>query len=169
MLKHNNNYFQYFSGNPLMETRKFFNQNTVIYLFVTPQLIFDVLWALLGFSHISYNTNDRPGNIILECVDSSIAWSICALAYLVILFIICCSLASKAQCYLPSVSEPRFITFYMYFCILVTVAFIPAYITTQGKFAVATEIFTIILINYGLLVSIYIFVPKCFNVIFKRK
>ena len=150
-----------------METRKFFNQNTVIYLFVTPQLIFDVLWALLGFSHISYNTNDRPGNIILECVDSSIAWSICALAYLVILFIICCSLASHAQTYLPSLSEPKFIIFYMYFCILLTVAFIPAYITTQGKFTLATEIFAVLVINYGLIASL--FLPKCYNVIIKNK
>uniref|UniRef100_A0A8C4QW70 G-protein coupled receptors family 3 profile domain-containing protein n=1 Tax=Eptatretus burgeri TaxID=7764 RepID=A0A8C4QW70_EPTBU len=154
-------------GNPLIKTRKFINENTVIYLFLTPQFAFDVVWSMLGFSHINYNTNDRPGNVILECVDSSIAWSICALAYLVILFIICCSLATQAQTYLPSLREPKFITFYMYFCILVTVAFIPAYITTQGKFTVATEIFAVLVINYGLIVSL--FLPKCYNIIIKNK
>ena len=112
------------------------------------------------------NLEYRLGTVVLECVGASPLWVSCALCYLGVLVISCLVMAMKGSKIIPGSSEPRFIIFSMLFFCMVSVAFVPAYSSTQGKFSVAVEIFAIVAIVYGLLGCVIL--PQCY-IIFKFK
>uniref|UniRef100_UPI00358EB076 extracellular calcium-sensing receptor-like n=1 Tax=Myxine glutinosa TaxID=7769 RepID=UPI00358EB076 len=95
------------------------------------------------------------------CILLSLA-IICMLAKCIKGFI-----ASKGMMYIvvqnkdSSLNEGKFITYNMLFFLMVVVAFIPAYISTQGKHTIITEMFAIIAIAFAFLGCS--FVPKCFS------
>uniref|UniRef100_UPI00358E6E3C extracellular calcium-sensing receptor-like n=1 Tax=Myxine glutinosa TaxID=7769 RepID=UPI00358E6E3C len=118
-------------------------------------------------AHVIYNKTIKQGIIILECTSNSSAWASCALGYLGILVIICLGLVIRTQRQKSTIHEPKYITFSMISCLLVFLAFVPAYSSTQGKLKVATKIFAINAAAYGLLGCI--FVPKCYIIVVKTK
>ena len=93
------------------------------------------------------------------------AWPVGSLSYLVFLAITCYALAFKALKLDFVHKEPKFITFSMTVCILVCLAFVPAYNSTQGTFNLITKIFTVIATSFGLLGCIMF--PKCYAVLVK--
>ena len=114
-----------------------------------PQTGLCVAWAVLGKLKTHKNLESRLGTIVLECAGASPIWVSCALCYLGILTMSTLVMAHKARKLAPHTTEPKFIIFSVLFFFLVSLAFIPAYSSTQGKFAVTTEMFAIIAIVYG--------------------
>uniref|UniRef100_A0A8C4RE10 G-protein coupled receptors family 3 profile domain-containing protein n=1 Tax=Eptatretus burgeri TaxID=7764 RepID=A0A8C4RE10_EPTBU len=63
--------------------------------------------------------------------------------------------------------EPKLITYNMMFCFIVSLAFVPAYSSTQGKFATAIEICAVVAISYSFLGCA--FFPKCYVILCKMQ
>uniref|UniRef100_A0A8C4QQQ6 G-protein coupled receptors family 3 profile domain-containing protein n=1 Tax=Eptatretus burgeri TaxID=7764 RepID=A0A8C4QQQ6_EPTBU len=134
-----------------------------VFLFV---LVFSFLWALVSDPKVNYNTTTHVGTIIIECTMTSPLWAYCSLTYLIILAILCLYFASKAHNKDSSLNEGKFITYNMLFLLMVVVAFIPAYISTQGKHTILTEMFAIIALAFAFLGCS--FVPKCYKILKKN-
>uniref|UniRef100_UPI00358FD722 extracellular calcium-sensing receptor-like n=1 Tax=Myxine glutinosa TaxID=7769 RepID=UPI00358FD722 len=111
---------------------------------------------------VKYNTTARLGAIIIECTLTSPLWAYCSLTYLIILATTCLCLASTDHNNDSSFNETRFITYSMLFFLMVVIAFIPAYLSTQGKHAIVTEMFAIISTAFAFLGCS--FAPKCYTI-----
>ncbi|KAG7276894.1 hypothetical protein CRUP_034770, partial [Coryphaenoides rupestris] len=103
--------------------------------------------------------------IILECDVGSLVFICCIFAYDILLALLAFVFAFTARKLEDHVSEAKCVTFGMLVFFIVWISFVPAYLSTRGKFMVAVQIFAILASSFGLLACI--FLPKCYVLLVK--
>ncbi|XP_058517151.1 vomeronasal type-2 receptor 1-like [Ochotona princeps] len=113
------------------------------------------------------NMESQNIKIILECNEGSIEF-LCSMFGVDVFLALLCFLTTFVARQLPdNYYEGKCITFGMLVFFIVWISFVPAYLSTKGKFKVAVEIFAILASSYGLLGCI--FAPKCFIILLRPK
>ncbi|XP_053319869.1 extracellular calcium-sensing receptor-like [Spea bombifrons] len=124
-----------------------------------------ITWLFVVPPYPEYNTITRPGLISLECNEGSPVafWSM--LGYLGLLASTSFFVAFLSRRLPDSFNEATYITFSMLAFLSVWFSFIPASLSSRGKYTQAMEVFAILASSWALVFCM--FVPKCLIVLFR--
>ncbi|KAM4651773.1 extracellular calcium-sensing receptor-like [Discoglossus pictus] len=139
--------------------------NSMISVGSSIQIVICSSWVILYPSSPELNMKATKGKITVECKDSSVVFFYIMLGFLGFLALLTLAVAFLARKLPDGFNETKFITFSMLVFTSVWISFIPAYVSTKGKYMVAVEIFAIVSSSLGLLCCI--FAPKCHIIILR--
>ncbi|KAL7879111.1 hypothetical protein AOLI_G00100850 [Acnodon oligacanthus] len=129
------------------------------------QAVACTVWLILLPPHPVKNTAAQNIKIILECDPGNIIFICCVFGYDVLLALLAFVFAFVARKLEDHFSEGKCVTFGMLVFFIVWISFVPAYLSTRGKFMVAVQIFAILASSFGLLMCV--FLPKCYVLLVK--
>ncbi|XP_078524813.1 extracellular calcium-sensing receptor-like [Lissotriton helveticus] len=155
---------------PNSELRKWMGPHlsyTIISISTLFQVLICVFWLVLAPPFSEFNTHTQPGIIIVECNEGSSIAFWCMLGYLGLLATISFIVAFLARKLPDNFNEAKFITFSMLAFLSVWLSFVPAYLSTKGKYMVTMEIFAILSSSLALVCCL--FFPKCYIILIRPK
>uniref|UniRef100_A0A1A7ZKL8 Vomeronasal 2 receptor, l1 n=3 Tax=Nothobranchius furzeri TaxID=105023 RepID=A0A1A7ZKL8_NOTFU len=153
------------SDKPEVDSLTFGHQRAITAALTLIQAIACTVWLIILPPHPVKNTAAQNVKIILECDEGSIVFICCIFAYDILLALIAFIFAFIARKLEDHFSEAKCMTFGMLVFFIVWISFVPAYLSTRGKFMVAVQIFAILASSFGLLACI--FLPKCYVLLIK--
>ncbi|XP_018416479.1 PREDICTED: extracellular calcium-sensing receptor-like [Nanorana parkeri] len=129
------------------------------------QLTLCIIWLAVASPFPELNTTPDTRVMSFECNEGSAIAFWAMLGYLSLLAFTSFIVAFLARRLPDSFNEAQYITFSMVAFLSVWISFIPAYLSAQGKYTVAMEIFAILSSSWALLICM--FFPKCFIILFR--
>ena len=139
-------------------------RGTVIVL-TSVQAAICTAWIVSASPTPHKNTQYNNDQIVYECAVGSTVGFAVLLGYIGSLASLSFLIAFISRNLPDSFNEAKLITFSMLIFCAVWVAFVPAYISSPGKYADAVEVFAILVSSFGLLLAL--FGPKCYIILLR--
>ncbi|XP_075710818.1 extracellular calcium-sensing receptor [Rhinoderma darwinii] len=138
-------------------------QFLLVFLCTFVQIVTCIIWLYTAPPESAENHEDEI--IFVICNEGSLMALGFLIGYTCLLAAICFFFAFKARKLPENFNEAKFITFSMLIFFIVWISFIPAYVSTYGKYVSAVEVIAILASSFGLLTCI--FFNKVYIILFK--